>query len=132
MKLLSDGFAPSVKGGSWARATKPVEGAHGRLSDLASQRQRLAEEIKKAEDLRKQSQDAHEVRVIEQEALPAMKRHDERLADEEQHWQAQAGEAEARLRVEQAKLDSLHDLLDQLEQALENVATKNVSMAPAK
>ena len=113
-----------------ARATKPVEEAHGRLSDLAAQRQRLADDTKKAENLRKRSQDAHEVRVIEEEALPEMKRHDERLAGEEQHWQAQATEAEARLRVEQAKLDSLHDLLDKLEQALESVASRNTITDP--
>ncbi len=115
-----------------ARAARLVEEAHGRLDDPAAGRQRLAADIQKAQDIRKRSQDAHEVKVIEEEALPELKRHDDELAKEEQRWRARAGEAEAELRSEQAKLDSLHDLLDQLEQTLANMANRNGSAAPTR
>lgn len=115
-----------------ARATKLVEEARGRMNDLAVERQRLAADMQRAEELRKRSQDPREVRMIEEEAVPEMKRHDEQLANEEQRWRLRAGEAEAQLRSEQVKLDMLHDLLDRLEQSLVNVANQTGIAASAK
>jgi len=54
----------------------------------------------------------------------------ERIAYDEDQQQARTNEAEGQLKAEQVKLDALHSLLDQLDQALENVGHRSASTAP--
>jgi chromosome segregation ATPase len=107
-----------------ARAMKLVEEAHAKLAALAAERKRLGSEIEQLEDKRNRTPDLQERRAIEQEILPELKRHAEQLTNEEQQWRGKANEAEGQLNVEQQKLDALHALLDQLDQALQNVGRK--------
>lgn len=112
------------------RAARHLEETQGKLAEVTVKRQQVASTIKQAEDLRKRSQDAAEVRSIEEQFLPEQKRQDEQLAKEEQTLRDREGEGEAQLRVEQEKLDSLRALLDQLDHTLESAAS--TSVAPAK
>ncbi len=121
-----------LQDGAVARATKLVEEAHAKLADLAAERKRVATQIEQGEGLRDHTQDAHERRVIEEEALPQFKRHLQRITGEEQQWQSKANETEGQLKVEQVKLDALHAVLDQLDQALQNVGRKGENISPVK
>ena len=115
-----------------ARATKLVEETHAKLADLAAERKRVTTQIEQGEDLRSHTQDAHERRVIEEEALPQFKQHLERITGEEQQWQSKANEAEGQLKVEQVKLDALHAVLDQLDEALQNVGRNGENISSVK
>jgi len=88
-----------------ARATRLVEESHSKLTDLADARDR----------------DQLEQRLAD------LKRDLERIARDEQQWRAKASQAEQQLRDEQIKLDSLHSLLDQLDQALERTGNSSAS-----
>ena len=112
------------------RVTKIVEEAGSKLAQLAAERKRVAAGLVQAEDQRNRSQDPRERKVIEEEVLPQIKRHLEQLTNEEQQWQAKENEAEGELRTGQAKLDALHVVLDQLDQALEHVGRKGEGTPP--
>ena len=113
-----------------ARATKVVEEAHLKLNDLAAERKRLTANVELSEDQRGRAQDANERRRIEDEALPQLKKHLERIAHDEERWQAKGTEAEERLKAEQVKLDALHNLLDELDTALQNVGHRTATSSP--
>ena len=74
------------------------------------------------------TQDAHERKVIEGEVLPQLKQHLERIAHDEEQWQAKSNDAEGQLKTEQTKLDALHNLLDELDHALQNVGRSSSSV----
>ena len=116
-----------------ARATKLVEDAKSQLAELVAERKRATVDMERAEDRRTRTQDPHERQVIEEEDLPQFKRHLEQLANHEEQWQARANEAERKLRAEQVKLNALHNQLDQLDQALQNVGhTSEAAVPPEK
>lgn len=115
-----------------ARAAKLVEEARGTLAALATEHAHFAASLEQGEEQRKRTQDAHERKVIEEEALPQVKRRLEQLANDEQQWQGKLNEAETQLKLEQAKSDSLRVLLDQLDQALQNVGRKSESLSPPR
>ena len=54
----------------------------------------------------------------------------EQISHDEEQQQARLNEAEGQLKGEQIKLDGLHSLLDQLDQALENVGHATASSSP--
>jgi chromosome segregation ATPase len=101
-----------------ARASRVVDDAHERLANIRAERQRIAEQAQRFDD--DSSQDAARRREID-EVKKQLKLESDRLAKEEEQGQARASDAEAQLRSEQNKLDSLHDVLDQLDQALTKV-----------
>ena len=107
------------------RASSQAENARSRLADTVAERKRVAAQVEQLDDKAAHTEDAHERKMIEEEVLPDLKRSLERLAPEEQQGQAKVIEAENRLKAEQAKLDSLHALLDQLDQALQNIGREN-------
>ena len=107
------------------RAAKLVEDAQSRLSDFATERKRIAEEIEESEELENTTSDANERKVLEKEYLPQLRRNLEEVGVEEHKWQEKEGEAEAQVKVEQTRLDSLNGLLDQLDQALQNTTDTN-------
>jgi len=109
-----------------ARATRLVEESHSKLTDLADARARIGGEMERSEDLRNRIQDAADRDQLEQR-LADLKRDLERIARDEQQWRAKASQAEQQLRDEQIKLDSLHSLLDQLDQALERTGNSSAS-----
>ncbi len=112
-----------------ARMTKLIEDAHSTLASLASDRKNVVAQIERLEEQRNRTPDARERRAIEEEALPEFKRRLEQLAKEEERWRRKATEAEGQLNLEQQKLDALHALLDQLDQALQNVGWKGENTA---
>jgi len=115
-----------------ARAARLVEEAHSKLTELAAQHKDRVTAVELSERQRDQTQDLQQRRQIEEEALPHLKKSVERIAyDEQQQQQARTNEAEGQLRAEQVKLDALHSLLDQLDQALENVGHRTASTTPS-
>src|SRR5437868_7368492 len=92
-----------------ARASKLVEEAHSKLNELSAERKRVATDTEQVEDRRNATQDAHERKVMEEEVLPQLKKHLERIARDEEQWQAKSNEAEGQLKAEQVKLDALHN-----------------------
>ena len=113
-----------------ARAARLVEEAHSKLTELAAQHKDRVTAVELSERQRDQTQDLQQRRQIEEEALPHLKKSVERIAYDEQQ-QARTNEAEGQLRAEQVKLDALHSLLDQLDQALENVGHRTASTTPS-
>jgi chromosome segregation ATPase len=103
------------------RATSRVEAAHSKLTELAALHKNQIEVTGQIEHQRDQTQDIQQRKQMEEEVLPQLKKSVERVAFEEEQQQARTGEAEGQLRAEQAKLDALRSLLDQLDHALENV-----------
>lgn len=104
-----------------SRATKLVEEAHSKLAELAAERRRVSAEMLRANEQKDATQDAHERKVIGDEVLPQLKQHLERIAHDEEQWQARSNDAEGQLQTEQTKLAALHTLLDELDRALQNV-----------
>jgi len=57
----------------------------------------------------------------------------EQIAHDEEQQQIRSNEAEGQIQGEKVKLDALHSLLDQLDQALENVGHRTTStMSPGR
>ena len=79
--------------------------------------------VQEYDDPLTRSQDPRERKAVE-EAIPQFKRRLEQLAKDEEEWRGKVNETEGQLKTEQAKLDALHNLLDQLDQALLNIAPK--------
>ncbi|HEU5453211.1 MAG TPA: hypothetical protein VFU76_14550 [Terriglobales bacterium] len=105
-----------------ARASRVADEAHERLADIRGARQRMAEQMQRFEE--DSGQDPVRRREIE-EAKRQLKSETDRLAKDEEQWQAKSSEAESQLRAEQNKLDALHSVLDELEQALANIGRGN-------
>ena len=110
-----------------ARAARLVEEAHSKLTGLAADHMHWVAAIEQSERQRDQAQDFQQRRQIEEEAIPQAKKFLERTSYDEEQQQARTNEAESQLKAEQVKLDALHSLLDQLDQALENVVHKTAS-----
>lgn len=100
------------------RASRAVQEAQDNLTQLRSNRQVMSARLKRLED-----DDNHDPIRRQQvdEAKKQISAELDRLAKDEEQWQARSNDAEAHLRTEQSKLDGLHSLLDELEQALANV-----------
>jgi chromosome segregation ATPase len=98
-----------------------VEAAHSKLTELAAQHKNQIVAIEQSERQLDHTQDLLQRKQIEEEDLPQLKKSVARIASEEEQQQTKTSEAETHLRAEQAKLDALRSLLDQLDQALENV-----------
>ena len=113
-----------------ARAARLVEEAHTKLTEMAREHKHWVTEIEQSERQREQTQDFQQKRQIEEEALPRAKSSLERIAYDEAQQQARTNEADGQLKDEQVKLDALHSLLDQLDQALENVGHRTASAPP--
>ena len=111
-----------------SRATKLVEEAHSKLAEFATERTRVSADMQHANEQKDATQDAHERKVIEGEVLPQLKQHLERIAHDEEQWQAKSNDAEGQLKTEQTKLDALHNLLDELDHALQNVGRSSSSV----
>jgi chromosome segregation ATPase len=109
------------------RLHRLVEEAHSKLTELAAMHKHYVMEIEQSERQRDQTQDFQQRKQIEEEALPRDKKSLEQIAYEEQQQQARTNEAESQLKAEQLKLDALHSLVDQLDQALENVGHRTAT-----
>jgi len=114
------------------RAAKVVEDARVKVAALADDHAHVAASLEQGEEQRTRTQDAHERKVIEDEVLPQFKRRLEQVANDEQQWQGKLNEADTQLKLEQAKSDALRALLDQLDQALQNVGRKSESVSPPR
>ena len=114
-----------------ARASSVVEEAHAKGTELAAAHKHYVTEIEQNERRRDQAQDVQQRRQIEEEVLPRDKESLEQIAHEEERQQARTNEAEGQLKAELLKLDALHGLLDQLDQALENVGHRTGSTTPS-
>ena len=105
------------------RASAALESARASLTKVTDERKHFADEVQRMEDARLHSQDAQQIKAIE-EMLPQSKRRIEQLANDEQQWQGKVNDAESALRVEQSKVEALHATLDELDQALQNVGRR--------
>jgi hypothetical protein len=111
-----------------SRATKLVEEGHSKLSELATDRSRVSAEMQRADQQKDTTQDMRERKLIEDQVLPQLKQHLERISKDEEQWQASSNDAEGQLKIEQTKLDVLHNLLDELDRALENVGRSSTGI----
>ena len=114
-----------------ARASSVVEEAHAKGTELAAAHKHYVTEIEQNERRRDQAQDVQQRRQIEEEVLPRDKESPEQVAHEEERQQARTNEAEGQLKAELLKLDALHSLLDQLDQALETVGHRTAGTTPS-
>ena len=112
-----------------ARASSVVEEAHAKGTELAAAHKHYVTEIEQNERRRDQAQDVQQRRQIEEEVLPRDSL--EEIAHEEERQQARTNEAEGQLKAELLKLDALHSLLDQLDQALETVGHRTAGTTPS-
>lgn len=101
-----------------ARASRVADDAREHLGSITEQRKQLEAQKRRLEEI--QNPDPMQRREIE-EATPQFKMALDRLDKEQEQWQAKSSDADAQLRVEQGKLDRLHGVLDELEEALANV-----------
>ncbi len=104
-----------------ARASRTAQDAQEHLAAIRSNRQRMSEQMQRLEEDETQEPAR---RVEYEEARKQIKLELDRQTKDEQQWQSRSSDAEAQLRAEQEKLDSLHSLLDELDQALQNVGRK--------
>lgn len=110
-----------------AHAAGLVEEAHRKLADLTAQHKDLVMEKERIEHERDQTLDLQLRRQIDEERLPRLKSSLEQIAHDEQQQHVRTNYAEGQLQAEKIKLDALHSLLDQLDQALENVGHRTAS-----
>lgn len=104
---------------SVTRATQRLDSARAKVADAQSIRRETAASIQQLEDRLNRAQDPAERKNLEN-ALPRLKAQLEVFGTEEPQWQEKASEADRQLRLEQAKLSGLQDLLDRLDKALED------------
>jgi hypothetical protein len=102
------------------RLSQRVDSDRSRLSQTQAEQKRFASAIKRLEDLR-DGQNERERKQTEEQLAP-MKTRVDQLGTEEQELLPQKIEHEEELRVEQTKLAQLHDELDRIDKALEQVA----------
>lgn len=113
-----------------SRTANLVKESQSKLAEFATERTRVSAEMERAGQQRDVTQDLHERKVIEDELLPQLKQHLERIAHDEEQWQAKNNDAEGQLKIEQTKLDALNNLLDELDRALQNVG-RNTGISPS-
>lgn len=113
------------------RQYEAVEHAQQRVSDarlrgaqLETERNRKTTEIQQARAAANHNEAPNAQQNFEEMVLPQLKSEVELLQKQEQQARAEQAEAEQQLRDEQAKLDSLNDLLDRYNNALEEVNRK--------
>jgi chromosome segregation ATPase len=104
------------------RLSQRIETDRSRLTGNESEQKRLAAAIRHLEDLRNAQSDAERKEKQTDEQLTQMKMRLEQVGNEEQEIQPRKIEAEEELRVEQAKLAQLHDELDRIDKALEQLS----------
>ena len=132
-----------------ARASKSAEEAHGRLTDIQSQRKQMASMLEQMQSASEKEQGRASAPAMVSDVsveggdgptgmsfggdrktvLAAFKSQMDRLAKDESTWQQKAGEADAQLTQEQTKLESLHSVLDQLDEALQNLGRPDTARA---
>lgn len=102
-----------------ARATQRVNDARAEVSNAEAGKNRMTAEIQKTQATINNSQNPGEAEHFENVVIPMLKSQLEIFGKQEQQAQAHESEAENQLRDEQDKLDSLNDLLERLNTALE-------------
>jgi DNA repair exonuclease SbcCD ATPase subunit len=113
-----------------ARAATLVEETRLKLTGLQDAHRHFVTEIEQSEHQRDQTQDFQERRQIEEDRIPRAKTTLQQISHDEEQQRAKLNEAEGQLKSAQIKLDGLHSLLDQLDQALENVGHARASASP--
>lgn len=113
-----------------SRASKLAEEARSKLASLASERNQVSTDMVRVNQQKDLTQDSHERKVIEDEVLPQLKQHLDRIGHDEEQWQTKSADAEAQLRTEQTKLDTSHNVLDELDRALQNVG-RSSTLSPS-
>lgn len=104
-----------------ARASKTADDIHSKLVGTTRERQSVAGLIEQREHaLESGTRPEHELRSM-RESLPRLKTSLEQLTRDEAQGQSKAAEADAQLAREQTKLEDLHNILDQLDEALQIV-----------
>jgi hypothetical protein len=106
-----------------AGATQRYDEARAKLGNAESARNRIAAEVKRAEDFRSATQDPN-VRKSLEERLREMKASVEMWIADEPPLRARENEALGQLRAEQSKLSDLQGLLDKLDKTLETFDRK--------
>jgi hypothetical protein len=108
-----------VQAGVVERATDRLESAKGELAQVEYQKQSLAEQIKRLEEMKDRAETEQKRKQFD-EYIANSRSNLEASAPREQELQAKQIELEADLRTEQAKWNRLQDELDRLENSLEN------------
>ena len=102
-------------------AQQRLDAARTQLTDVQSRRVRLADQVRRIEEVVRGSADAPEKKAMESE-LPAARSALESLTAEETARNSVAVDAESQVRAEQARLADLQALLDRLDQTLDELA----------
>ncbi|HEY6250122.1 MAG TPA: hypothetical protein VI685_09175 [Candidatus Angelobacter sp.] len=100
-----------------ARASKTAEEAHAKLNEISGERKQLAALIEREQSLFESGTLIDNNRKAN---IGALKAELEQLTKDEPQWQSKAAEADAHLAREQSKLENLHHLLDELDEALQS------------
>ncbi|HYL10603.1 MAG TPA: hypothetical protein VEU31_07690 [Candidatus Acidoferrales bacterium] len=116
-----------VQQGAVTRASQRLDDARAKLEAVQAQRKRDAAQIKRYEEfLRENTGNSADSKQIE-DWLPRGKADLEALANQEQERQAKESECEDQLKIEEAKLNELQGLLDELDASLEKSRHQPVS-----
>ncbi len=103
-----------------AKATKTADDAHSKLDSITSERKRVAATVEQWQNaLDNDTQPENEHKSM-QRSLPGLKARLEQLTTDEGQWQSKSTEADSQLVREQLKLENLHNILDELDAALQN------------
>ena len=104
------------------RATQRLDDARARVTELQFEQKKAAAEIKRSEDFVNDTDSPPARRKEVEDSLPASKSRFESGEALVQQLQSKEIEAEAQLRLEQAKLDVLHDQLERVMQTLDKAS----------
>jgi chromosome segregation ATPase len=112
-------FRLQVQNAAVARATSRLDDVRSNLAAQMSTQRRFSSQLQQVEEKQRSTQDLKERKGAE-ELVPQIKAELERVTADVQRYQASEAEAETQLRVEQAKLGELQNLIDRLDKLLES------------
>ncbi len=104
-----------------AKAGRTADDAHSKLNETTNERKRIAAVVDQWQTALDNAATPENERREIQAQLPSMKTRIEQLTRDEAQWQARAADADTQLAQEKNKLEGLHNVLNELDQALQNV-----------
>jgi SMC interacting uncharacterized protein involved in chromosome segregation len=112
-------FRLQAQNAAVARATARLDEVRSKLAGQGTRHRQLSSALQQTEEKLRSSQDPKE-RKGPEEMVPQIKAELESVTADLQRYQASEAEAETQLRVEQAKLGELQNLIDRLDKLLES------------
>jgi len=116
-------YRHQAQAGALEKATQRLDLARNVCKQTQQQQKRMAAQIEKAEERKRDSQDPTE-KVAAEQMMVNFQETMEMFTTQAQECQAEQVDAENQLRTEQAKMNELDDQLNQLDQILTGRGTK--------